>query len=70
MTPESNQSTPVNHAGAAKMERLQALDRRVSTKHDPTFRTLADDLSEGSNMAIYMGIQDVAKTVRPESPEE
>jgi len=70
MTPETNHPTPINHAESEKMKRLAEFDKCISAPNAPTFRTLADDLSEGSNMAIYLGVQDVAKTVRPDSPEE
>ena len=66
MKKKTNHSTPVNHASAARMERLAAFDKFISAPNAPAFRTLADDLSEGSNMAVYLGIRDAAKKIRPD----
>jgi hypothetical protein len=68
MTTENNNPNKILSAEAEMLERLQASDKRVSAPNAPSFRTLADDLSEGSNMAVYMAISEVAHTIRPDAP--
>jgi hypothetical protein len=63
-TPSDQEPAPLSD-----LQRLQELSERLSTRQDPTFRSFADELAESTYMGLFLGVQDVAKTIRPDPDE-